>query len=573
MYSFQLQFNTGGYAAVIPATHIEMDGGFIEGTKIWRETISEFKILRKDNATIYDQLESWFSDDTKFETRIYIKILKDSVEESIHWFGIKWGTINEYQKTFTVQPIVYDFWGQYFEAIKGVNADIFTGTSNSYEYYNTTTNFPYVANVTSEKILEDTIKHYLTDVGGWTDTNIVSSFMWQDDYEDTSAVGTYRGMPLDYVTGVQSFLKESGIITLTGRSVNDVIAWTDLFRALIYFDSNDKLRIEHIKFFNDKLTNNAVDFSANIQEYDDEWNYETVSIPTLEKVALATESDDNDSDFRETDIIYNDVRNRIDAQDRSFRSDLKTNLGYVGTTINSDLSFFSALKNHIYKMSDSSMLTFSSDFNYIDVSWNSGSFANSNDFYASGNQSYDFVADFSGSFSGEYDVEIRDRSASLISNTITINTATHSGTLTLTTGGTPTEDAYFRITGSSIGGSAQGWMTLKPQGSIYRVVIPTIDGVNSGSPKSNGAFSTANIIDSWWKDDRPSRDATINGSAYTFDGTQYNLRRKTVRFNLNSVINPLYGFNDGTRIAQIEKWTRNLKTGFYQIDLTYQEDD
>ena len=82
-----------------------------------------------------------------------------------------------------------------------------------------------------------------------------------------------------------------------------------------------------------------------------------------------------------------------------------------------------------------------------------------------------------------------------------------------------------------------------------------------------------NIINNYWKDNGLARTATYNGVALTFNNTEYNLRRDTVKFFYDGVINPLYGFNDGTRIALIEKWKRSPETGFYEIDLIYQEDE
>jgi len=573
-YTYQISFNGVDYSTLTPGLPIVMDGYWEDGTKIWREKISELKITKAENSTIYSTLESWFEDSTKFSTQIFVKILKNSVQESLHWFGIKWGKLNKELKTYEVEPIPYDYWSQYFESTNGFSSlrsyDLTTGL----DYYGEGTTYPFVGAMSNQQTLEQVIKNFASEASGWSTANVVSSFLFADAYEDTSAVGTYNGMPLDYVTGVHSFLVDSSLITEAYHTFNEIIEWLKLLRVWIFFDSNNKLRFEHIKFFNDKLINNAVDYSDYIKSYNDEWSYEITSIPIAEKVAISVESDNTDVDFNATDIIYNTTRNRPDSQMIDYQYPIKTDLGYYGISISDNIFMISGIKNHIYKIFDVSMLTFSSTFNYLDVSFNSGLIAHSNDFYAAGGQEYSFNADMTTSFSGSYTVQIRDRSSSaLISNTLTIVTAIGSGTITLTTGGTPTEDAYLRITGNSLGGNMEGWMTLEPTGTPYRAVTPTINGISSASPKSNGAFSVANIIDYWWKDDRLSRAGTINSVPYSFNSTQYNLQRKEIRVYITSIPNPLYGFNDGTRIGMIDKWTRDLDTDFYTIYLIYQEDE
>ena len=103
--------------------------------------------------------------------------------------------------------------------------------------------------------------------------------------------------------------------------------------------------------------------------------------------------------------------------------------------------------------------------------------------------------------------------------------------------------------------------------------VPTILGAESLSAQTNGAFCSANIIDAWWKDDRLSRSGVANGTSYTFDNTEYNLARKDIRMYYSTAINPLYGFNDGTRTGRIEAWTRDLDTDYYSIKVQYQEDN
>ena len=88
-YTYQIQFGASDYIDLTINADLTLEGDWEQGTMIWREKISELKITRAENSTVYDLLESWFEDETKFETVINIKILKSAAQDSVHWFGIK----------------------------------------------------------------------------------------------------------------------------------------------------------------------------------------------------------------------------------------------------------------------------------------------------------------------------------------------------------------------------------------------------------------------------------------------------------------------------------------------------
>lgn len=567
-HTYQLRFNTGSYAELLPSNSVILKGEWETGTMIWREKISGIKIGRAKNATIYDTLESYFEDDTKFTIPIYIKVLKDSVEKSVHKFGVKWGKLNKDVKTYSVQPVLYDLWGQYFEATKDISIDRSVPGTVGTSFYNVSGTYQWLANMATEATIKEVVLDLSTDQSGWLEANIVSSFIWQSNYEGGGAVGTFQGMPLDYVTGEQSYLKGGGMITGQTNTFSDLLEWLTLFRTFVFFDSNDKLRFEHIKFFNDKLNDNAVDYSAFIKSYDNEWSYEDSSIPVVETFEM--NEDDYDKDFSLQNVVYSDLRNRSDTQTIAYTSSLFSQL--TTGSYQEALNVWAGLYNHVYKWFDEDMDDFDSDFNSFDVEWDvSAGDVNfgSNDFVTGQYQPFAFYADIAG-ISGEFTATIFDRSAATaISNVITVNSVgTTSGTITTTESAT---DAYLHIRGTvSNSGAADGWITLDHPSVT---IIPTIDGIKSASPKTNGAMSMANIFEKWWQDDRAARKGTYNSTLYTFDGTRYNLKRKDIRIYYSGVINPLYGFNDGTRVGRIRAWEHDLDTDFYQIEIEYQEDE
>ena len=384
-------------------------------------------------------------------------------------------------------------------------------------------------------------------------------------------MGTFRGMSKDYVTEEESYLHRGGFDTLTGYSFADILEYLTLLRVLAFFDSNDKLRFEHIKFFNDKLIDNAVDFSSYINDYDEEWTYVNPEIAVLEKLEMGNEDDDTDEDFLGIDVIYSNIRNLPNVAIVEYQSQLKSNIKNLGADYTDDLVLYSGLANHAYKWFDSTMTAFTSAGNSFEITYASDQICWSNDFYVEGeNHDFTLVVEIA-SITGSFAVEIYSRSPAGLSNAITINsTGTGGGTLSISPGG-DFEDGYLRIIGLAAG-SAVGWITLIEATDTENTITPTIDGTISGDPQTNGAMSIANIFAKWWQDDRLSRDATMGGDAYAFNGTRYNLKRKTVNIHYSGVINPLYGFDDG-RIGRIESWKRSLDTDYYEIDVIYQEDE
>lgn len=564
-YTYQISFNGSDYLSLYPNTDLMMVGDWEEGTMIWREKISELKIAKALNDTVYDTLETYFEDETYFDTRIYVKVLKNAVQDSLHWFGIKWGKPNKELKTYEVQPNIYDLWAQHFEAVKDVPYPIAFVDGVVYSYYGESTTYPYVNQITvNDSRLREAINDIVNENTTFPSSDVVSSFMWQDAYEDASAVGTYQGMPKDYVTGKESYLSRAGVTGSRGKSFSDILEWLKIFRVRAFFDTNDKFRFEHISFFNDRLTDNAVDFSSYIKDYNESWSYENTSIPTLEILKM-NKDDDSPEDFQDVAIKYSNVRNRPDAQTVDFTSSFYSDFTTMGVA--DDLAIFGATPNTAYKWFNIDMASLTEDGNSISaVSDTIGQYCGSNDFNCA-IAGYSLTVNASVC-SGDFNFYIVDRSTgTTISNVVSV-TSTGETTGTLTTTATQ-PDAFLRIE-STATGTLTAWITLDYE---FRFAVPTIPGASSGNSVSNGAMSAANIVEAWWQDDRLSKKGVIFGSDYVFTSSQFNLRRETLKFHYSGVINPLYGFDDGTRVGKIEKWKRSLDTDFYEIDVIYQEDE
>ena len=566
-YTYEISFNGSDYSTLVPGTSIQMSGEWIEGTKIWRENISELLITKRENSTVYGTLESWFTDDTKFETKIFVKILKSGVQDSLHWFGVKWGTINKETKTFTVQPIAHDYWGQYFESTKDIKNNTLVQTVN-YQYFDTTPPYSHLGRVNNAIELEEAVKQFATNKSGWSTSDVVSTFLWQDTYESGASVGTVNQVPKDYVTDEASSLNRAGLVALRGKSFSDLLEYLLTLRTYCFFDSNDKLRFEHISFFIDKLEDNAVDFSSLIRSDDDEWGYEIESLPTSETIILSNDEIDDD-DFGSNNITYSGTRNRPDAQSSEFRSSLRTYLGTSAVNLSEDLYLVSATKNTSYEFFNNNLFRFVSDGNGLDLrSISVGQNCGSNDFTLSTSLSYSLTVS-AGTLTGSWDMYLETRTGSLKSNKITVNSTGLQG-FTLTPLAGVANDIFLKIEARTASSTFVGAIVLDAGATS---TIQNVDGFIGGTTRINGALSVGNIIDKWWKHDRLSRSGTFNGSDYDFEATKYNLRRKDIRIYYSGVINPLHGFDDGNRIGMIDKWERDLDTDFYTISLLYQEDE
>lgn len=566
-YTYQIQFGASDYLD-LSLTDIEMTGGWEAETMIWREKISEMKITKAENETVYNTLEAWFDDKDYFETMIKVKILKETVQDSIHWFGIKWGKLNKHLTTYEVEPNVYDKWGQYMEAYVETEQKL-TGLGDFYNYHDDTWPYAYTGYNSKPVRFHNVVTKAFTTGTGWIAADIVSSLFNDDDDEVGTPMPAYQGMKSDYMTDEQSYLFDCGLLTTQKHTPKEVIGWLKLFNTWIWFDDNDKLRYEHISYLNDKLTDNAVDFSAYMNDYDEAYEYENTSIPVLETISLS-ENDDFGDDFVVQNVQYSDVRNRIDTIkiDNSFQ--LITDLNYYSSdTIDDDLVLFSGLENHVYELRNDDMTSFDSDFNSFDIAWNVSDVCGSQNIEITNGFAY-AVTVTTTTYTGLMRTYLEDRSTGdIISNIINITRpGGSSGTLTATA---YAEDGRVVIEGhTDASGTAVGWITLTH--SNY-VMVPNIEGAISSDVITNGPFGIGNIFDAYWQDDRISRSGDFNSKTYDFTSTQYNLRRNPLKFHYSAVINPLYGFNDGTRVGKIDKWKRWLDTDFYEIDVIYQEDE
>jgi len=98
-----------------------------DGKEFYRENINELKIKRagpgrdsgQDNITVYDTLETWFFDETKFNDEIEIEIYRGTRAGTLYYagfFSISDSTLNREYKTFGIVPIIDDEYRGFVDA-------------------------------------------------------------------------------------------------------------------------------------------------------------------------------------------------------------------------------------------------------------------------------------------------------------------------------------------------------------------------------------------------------------------------------------------------------------------------
>ena len=579
IYTAQISFDNTNYTAI--NSKITMKGEWVQSTMIWREKIKSLKINKADDWNTFVTLESWFTDTSKFETKIYIKILKNSVQESLHWFGIKWGEIDQDNTFYEVSPELqdlYSIWLQpYWNSTTELSYDfnvLMTLRNEDSTYYPKVMNLGVLEPFC--ELLEVFVKHKINEITAWPEADIVSSILFGSDYEDATAVTVTNALLIDYVTNAYNVFKYS-VVAMDNETFRDftlkkVFEMLTLFQIYAFFDSNDKLRLEHISFFKDKLENNAV--SISLENYDNRFNYVISDIITREELEMMTSDEAKTygltvySDWGKLPIVYSQVRNREDLQVKtySFR-DFYTNLDFYYkqyALFNSYCMIASGFANLAMDWVNIDMDTFTANNHYLTLVFNLvGRTCASKNIPSMASCSVTVV----GVVVGEFTISIWDRSGNnLNSDTLTVTTSgTTSGTLTVIT---PSDDMFFKID-ATVDGEFEGYI-VATFAELY--INPWNTGKKSTANAMNGDFSKANILDSYWKDGRASLSGTMNGTVQAFSSTAYNLQRKTIKQYFAAPPNPLYGMNDGTRIGKIKSWERDLDTGYIDLDLTYQED-
>lgn len=569
IYRYYISFNgyAGTYTEIFPSNPLQEIGERVDGSHILRKKLSEIKIGQFKNYAVYNLLESWFFDSTKFSTTIFIKVTKNAVVKHYHRFGVKWGKINTTANTYAVESEPYDSYGIYIEPFLDISTDSTYGGATIYHYDEDTTNHPVLtwSGDHTNVILEQFIKNKIAAITGLSSANIVSTFLFNDPYPDTTSPTLINGMYRNYVTNSYNRFKYGFIIMdaatkardFTLKNILDLLQYVQVY---YYFDSNGKLRFEHESYFRDEIDGTTVNLT--IENNDVSYKYLRPEMPIVETINTADSTDDED--FGTSRITYGIPRNIVQQSNDSYSFAVQQMISSLiaetpGTFISLVAGYNNLAVNWIYKdfvgtitqhvfniYALPSDIAYTSDIKVIN-----------------GSVGITIVATTCDAVFTFY-MSKRSNGVKQTGDVVISSPGTVSDTFT----SPQYDDMYLVMECISGSGDFVGYVILTESNNMRSVWEA---GEVSTDNKLNGPFCVANVLDKFWRDNRLSLSGNMNGSAETFDGTQYNLYREDIRLYYPDDIYALKGYNDGVMTGVADGYTRELDSDFVKINLKFEE--
>lgn len=109
---YYISFNEVDFSEIFPVGSPITNAQQWEGTRVWREELEQIKIVRVNNVTVFDTLESYFTDKTKFDTELEIEVwsgIRSTGELYFKGlFSISDSSLDPELKTFEIKPRVND---------------------------------------------------------------------------------------------------------------------------------------------------------------------------------------------------------------------------------------------------------------------------------------------------------------------------------------------------------------------------------------------------------------------------------------------------------------------------------
>jgi hypothetical protein len=563
-YTYSISFNSSDYIDFTPTnspvitTEKESDNWF------HRDKVDMFKINRKwqgvDNSTVYDLLEDWFDDSTKYGYNIRIKIQKSAVTKYNFIFAIKQILVDYERKYIEIKPEPDDVYRDILY-YKDRETPVLNDDTFFYVDEDDTTPAEYSSRtLASFNGIATTFKNWLNTLSSHTYT-IQSAFLWNDNYPDETSPGANNYISSDY-NYLNNWAIGSEWQTPNSVSFDTILKMPEMFQCYWHCGSDYTIHWEHVRWYKDQID----DFQLNLtgsDYYDDArvLRYSEPEVKSVEKFLFPTDNSTEDWDAAE--IVYAPEQVLYSNEHVEFRVDHDTYL-------TSD-----------YATQDDIMAVGSSD---LIVDWASSTFdtwthtgegisgadITLGDATASGREAisnrmgggtstinYTIVVDYGGIPNNE--IQVQGYNGSWVGSPTTLNQGTNTGT----------------VTGHSIGIKSTGSQTFDFTircniSARYR--IPWEDGIKSSDFLVNNYLSWANIINRFWKDDRYGLKGYLNGSASetTFVSTKNIREQNPFKFHYAGDINPMRGIKTDYGIGMIQSMERDLDTDFVTLKLRYE---
>jgi hypothetical protein len=565
---------------------VQINGVWEDNSWIDRVEVDEIRLHKKDNSTVYTTLAAWLTDPTKYSTECFFRIKRLGVDWHTFYFGVRWGKIDKETGVYKFKPQLYDGWFKWIILNRDRMLPFNTDDQFYYDYYDAAgTSESALTGITSTDDLPYNMFLLYKRMFEFCGVPTIKSTLLNNDTSTVLTPVVTNGIVMDYVTGLENYFIYSGVMIkdTLNSTITSILKILDLFNISYFFESDTILRIEHAKYILSQFQDNAVSITFDIDEQ--EYEYIDESSPYLEQLSFYEDKTNTDTDFTNQEIIYSKTRTGLSAPliKNQFNNFTDVEL-FESDPTSYDLELILAsYYQWIFSLDGSGFDSFTSTVNTFSGEVLTGDIGviQSNYFnIPSAGQDYD-VEVYLTILSGVADsmtVSVQD--TGLTDITTVENLVAGANTITLVSTGTSTSGMITLTFDNTLGGTGftvEGWVIFKPKiiagNTSYRYRIARGLGAISGVDKLNAPFSQANVLDNWYKIYRPTNAGTLNGVAKLFTDSQFIIRRNTKARYYPNDINMKYGINDGTRIAKIERYERDLDSDFVTFTLIYQEDE
>jgi len=558
IYTFAISFNGSDYQNITPVNFPKITHEKEAEDYIWRAKMDEIKISKAYNSTVYELLEDWWEDSTKYNLNIRIRIQKNSVTKWSFIFGIKQGEIDYELKNYKVQPSPED---QYTDLMAYKGLSVTNANPKTYFYVNEddidsdgvdeyykATQYRYYdwINACKTKLNLQTVS---------SDYSIQSAFLWGDAYPDG---GTYNDLPtLSSDFAIRQSTGGAGYMT-----IDHLLNVPKQFQCYYHVASDYTIHFEHVGWYYNQLTDYQIDLTGS-DYYDDArmFRYSTPEYYAVERFGIPTDSVVL-ADYGDASIYYDPNMIGYANQEREYRTDYDAYLtsDFVDKFMaTGDKDNLCVGWNNVSGWTNWTHSSDSADITDGDAN-GSGNVARTNLVAAAGDTvTIGYEIDFEYESTPPNVVEIRgytDGTANGASWT-SLGVGVNSGSVTgnhIRFRSTGTQDFNFTIK-----------LTIS---NYYR--IPWADGIRTSTRMQNMDLSWANILNEYWLYDRYAHSGYMNGAASDFQSTKFLKEQEEFKFYYAGDLDPMRGVKTDYGTGMIQSMTRDLATDFITLKLRYE---
>jgi len=582
------------------------------GTRVWREEVEKLKLVRSNNETVYDTLESYYTDKTKFDTEIEMEIYTGTRATGVlYWsgvFSISDSDIDQEFKVFEIKPRVnddyYEISNQYdvqyeLDIARSILQDNRIGYSVATALSSSWTNGGDPGGITGEG--SATGFATLIAVGGSIATAIAQQTLFSEATHILTTIGTgdivvlevtAKGEAIDFQFDIIDSAVNS--ITTEGRrtiAAPGLLAWTsterDVNPSILMIsdpgtteDMEFNMRIIDVVDDHDNTSQLLMDFLEdfitdalfmNLTGYAGEVVSTFIlndALPTGAPSSISTFMGSNPNGNYVDETSTNKLNTTTigllrywftDSVAKSYKLSFKEVTDFLRDIlqlywfIDDDGKFrFEHEKYFIALVDDSTPITVPAiaEIDKRQLKYEKSGIASVEQFSWPQAANTDFIGN---------DIVYNDFSTTVVSKALSISQVTTDIKYVM--------DNLDEASDSGLGLYHCNLLTGIDGNDIYEIVIST--GALSASAFSNAVFSWANLHQDYWTYSRMSEDATMNGTAVTMDSAVRFLQQGGVRWYYATAIDPYTAITTTLTGGAPIEIKRDLETDYIEMIIGY----